>query len=99
MNAAGAHVHAPLLFTCHVLAGIRWLASSHSHVAFPRCRVSPHPPGGIRGTRAHLPVSLPRGGGSTTEPTCFLLSHHNLPPHCRPSDQRRMWVLTCGKFL
>ena len=84
---------------CHVLAGIRWLASEHTH------RISRS----LSKMPCFLPVPLSFPGasvrtfarfsaswlGSTTEPTCLFPSRtrnsHNLPPHCRPSDQRRMW--------
>jgi len=74
MNAAGAHVHAPHLYLPRTSGN-----SLVGQLTFPR-RFSkmpcfspspPHPPGGIRGTRAHLPVSLPRGGGAPPNQRVF----------------------------
>lgn len=70
-----------LCTTCHVLAGIRWLASAHtigSHVAFSQDAVFlPVPPPSRGHPCTHSPVSfsvLCLVVGSTTEPTCFLLA-------------------------
>ena len=47
MNPAGAiacaHIH-PLLFPCHVLAGIRWLASVRTTLLFQDAEFLPIPP-------------------------------------------------------